>query len=51
MNNGEAIKLVLTDVVLGIVAYKSMGWTGPALVLGTYIVGTIINYFWPSHHA
>jgi hypothetical protein len=28
-----------------------MGWTGPALVLGTYIVGTIINYFWPSHHA
>ena len=44
MKTGTAVNLFCNMVILAMVAYKTMGWIGPASVVATFIVGTIINH-------
>jgi hypothetical protein len=40
---GDGIVIITLSVVLGIVGYHVIGWWAPGLIIGSYVVGTIVN--------
>jgi hypothetical protein len=44
MRGGEALVLITTSVLLGIIGYKVIGWWAPGVILASYALGTYLNY-------
>lgn len=40
---GDGVVIITLSVVLGIVGYHVIGWWAPGAILGSYVVGTILN--------
>ncbi len=41
---GDDVQILILNIIVGVVSYKVLGIIGPISVVGSFLIGTVINY-------